>query len=121
MSTDIPTGQQSVEGIRQSSTEEPTMSSHLQAQFTRIRRGAVAAAASLILASASVACASADHRQASAAGTLSPSALHVGATSRTFVTRMRGLEARGYVQIACTVNGALMFNPHTNRTESVLA
>ena len=96
------------------------MSSHLHAQFIRARQGAAAAAAGLILAYASVACASnADHTRASAAPATPPGALHVGATSRTFVARMRELEARGYVQIACTVTGALMFNPHTHRTVSV--
>jgi hypothetical protein len=34
---------------------------------------------------------------------------------------MRELEARGYVQIECLVNGALMFDPHTHRAEKVFA
>jgi hypothetical protein len=98
------------------------MSSHLHAQFIRARCGAAAVAAGLILASASVACASAaDHTQAPVARPTPPSAIHVGATSRTFVARMRELEARGYVQIACTVTGALMFNPRINRIENVPA
>jgi hypothetical protein len=120
MSTVTPKDQPPVEGIRQGPTEEHTMSSHRHAQFIRARQAAAAAAASLVLASAGVACASADS-QAPVARATPPGALHVGATSRTFVARMRELEARGYVQIACTVTGALMFNPHTHRTENVSA
>ena len=98
------------------------MSSHLHTQFIRTRHGATATVASLVLASAGIACASAaDHSQASVARVTRASALHVGATSHTFVAKMRGLEARGYVQIACTVTGALMYNPHTHRTEHVSA
>ena len=98
------------------------MSSHLHAQFIRARQGAALAAAGIILSSASVACASAaGDTQASVARATPPGALHVGATSRTFVTRMAELKAQGYVQIACTVTGALMFNPHTHRTEHVFA
>jgi hypothetical protein len=98
------------------------MSSHLQAEFIRARRGAAVAAAGVILASAGVACASAaDHTHTSLASATPIRAIHVGATSRGFVARMRELEARGYVQIACTATGALMFNPRTHRTENVLA
>jgi len=97
------------------------MSSYLHAQFIRTRQAAAAAAAGLILASASVACASAaDHTTASVAPT-APPAVHVGATSRAYVTRMHELEARGYVEIACTTTGALMFNRSTHRTVNVSA
>jgi hypothetical protein len=47
--------------------------------------------------------------------------LHVGHTSGSFVRRIRALEARGYVEIACKVDGALMFNPRTHRSETVKA
>ena len=98
------------------------MPSHLHAQFIRSRQGAAAAAAGIILASGSVACASAaGHTPASVARATPPSALHVGATSRTFVARMDELKAQGYVQTACSVNGALMFNPDTHRNEVVSA
>jgi hypothetical protein len=121
MTTVTPTDQPSVKGIRQGSTEEHTMSSHLHAQFIRTRQAAAAATAGLILASAGVACASAaDHTAASVTPT-SPPALHVGATSRGYVTRMHELEARGYVEIACTRTGALMFNRSTHRTVNVSA
>jgi hypothetical protein len=120
MSTVTPQDQPPVEAIRRGSTEEHTMSSHLHARFIRARQAAAAAAAGLVLASASVGCASADP-QAPVAPATPTGALHVGATSRTFVARIRELEARGYVQIACTVTGALMLNPHTHRTESVSA
>jgi hypothetical protein len=106
------------------------MSSHLHAQFIRVRHSAAAAAAGLILASAGVACAAAASQPQASAATQSqssiapmttPSPLRAGATSRAFVARMRELEARGYVQIECLVTGALMFNPHTHRTVTVLA
>jgi hypothetical protein len=98
------------------------MSSHLHAQFIRARQGAAAAAAGLILASAGFGCASAaGHTQSQGPRATSPGAFHVGATSRTFEARMRELEGRGYVQIACTVTGARMFNPHTHRTVNVSA
>jgi hypothetical protein len=108
------------------------MSSHLHAQVIRARQGAAAVAAGLMIGSAGVACASAiDHTQAPAGAiaaptvlgpsTTPPGALHVGATSRIFLARMREVEARGYVQIECLVDGALMFNPHTHRTEKVFA
>jgi hypothetical protein len=45
----------------------------------------------------------------------------VGATSRSFVRRMRALEARGYVEVACLVDGDLMFNPRTHRYATVRA
>jgi hypothetical protein len=98
------------------------MSLHLHTRSIRTSRGAAAAAAGLILASASVAYASAaGATQASVARPTQQAALHAGATSRTFVARMRKLEARGYVQITCTTTGALMYNPHTHRTVNVFA
>jgi hypothetical protein len=105
------------------------MSSLLHSQFVRARQGAAAVAAGLILASAGVACAAvsetqasaANHSQSSMAPATTPSPLHVGATSRTFVARMRALETRGYVQVECLVKGALMFNPHTHRTVTLVA
>lgn len=97
------------------------MSSHPHTHFTRARNRA-AAAAGIILASASVACASAsNHAHPIVARATEPRLLRVGATSRAFVARMDELKAQGYVQTACTVNGALMFNPHTRRTEVVSA
>jgi hypothetical protein len=47
--------------------------------------------------------------------------LSVGRTSGSFVRRMRELEARGYVEVACRTDGALMFNPRTHRSEIVHA
>jgi hypothetical protein len=54
---------------------------------------------------------------------ISPSAqvVHAGATSASFVRRIRALEARGYVEVACQVDGDLMFNPRTNRYATVRA
>lgn len=45
----------------------------------------------------------------------------VGATSASFVRRIRLLEARGYVEVACQVDGDLMFNPRTHSYETVQA
>jgi hypothetical protein len=122
MSTITPTDQSPVEGFRQGSTEERFMSSHPHTPLIRARRRAAAAAAGIILASAGAACASAANQaQTSVARATPQSALRVGATSRGFAARMDELKAKGYVQTACTVTGALMYNPHTHRTEVVSA
>lgn len=98
------------------------MSSNPRTELVRARRGAAAVAVSLMLASAGVVCASAaEHTQTSVVRASTPQALHIGATSRAFVAKMRELEAQGYVQIACNVDGAVMFNPRTHRTENVVA
>lgn len=47
--------------------------------------------------------------------------LSVGETSQSFVRRIRALEARGYVQVACQVGGEEMFNPRTHSSETVQA
>jgi hypothetical protein len=47
--------------------------------------------------------------------------LHVGASSRSFVRRIRALEARGYIEVACKIDGDLMFNPRTHRYATVRA
>jgi hypothetical protein len=47
--------------------------------------------------------------------------LHTGATSASFVRRIRKLESEGYVEVACRVDGDLMFNPRTHRSELVRA
>lgn len=47
--------------------------------------------------------------------------LSVGETSQSFVHRIRMLEARGYVEVACQVGGDRMFNPRTHRSETVQA
>jgi hypothetical protein len=44
---------------------------------------------------------------------------HVGVSPQAFAFRVRQLEARGYVQTSCTVNGLLMVNSHTHRSETV--
>jgi hypothetical protein len=46
---------------------------------------------------------------------------HVGMTARSFVRRIRALEARGYVEVACKTDGDLMFNARTHRYETVRA
>ena len=98
------------------------MSSQPHPHFIRARRRGAAAAVGIMLASVSVACASATNQaQTSVARATPPGALRVGATSRAFVARMDELEARGYVETACTVTGALMFNRHTHRSEVVSA
>src|SRR5262249_32187120 len=72
-----PKGQPWVEGVRPGPTEEPTMPLHLHTRSIRPRRGAAAAAAGLILASASVAYASAaGATQASVARPTQQAALH---------------------------------------------
>jgi hypothetical protein len=103
-------------------TEEHTMSSHSHTHFSPARQRVAAAAAGIILASASVACASAANQApTSVARATAPSALRVGASTRAFAARVDELKSQGYVQIACTIRGALMFNPHTHRTEIVSA
>ena len=47
--------------------------------------------------------------------------LHTGATSASFVRRIRKLESEGYVEVACRVDGDLMLNPRTHRSELVRA
>jgi hypothetical protein len=47
--------------------------------------------------------------------------LHTGATSASFARRIRTLERAGYVEVACRVDGDLMFNPHTRRYQLVRA
>ena len=77
---------------------------------TRIRRGAVAIALGLSLASCGGAIAT-----ASELGTrvqLRPS------TSR-FEQQIRSLEARGYVQESCTLKGTAMYNPRMHNTVTV--
>jgi hypothetical protein len=45
--------------------------------------------------------------------------LSVGETSQSFVRRIRVLEARGYVEVACQVGGERMFNPRTHSSKTV--
>jgi hypothetical protein len=121
MSTVTPQDQNPVEGIHPGSTEEHTMSSHLHAELVRARQRVAATAAGLILASGVAGIYAAEHTQTSIASPTSTPAIHTGATSRVFAARIRQLEARGYVQTACTTTGALMFNPRTHRTVNVRA
>jgi hypothetical protein len=92
----------------------------------RGRRLAIAVAAAVGVASGSAAIATvASHTQDAStpglrAGTSAP-ALRVGETSSSFVSRIRALEARGYMDITCQVGGDLMFNPRTHRYETVRA
>jgi hypothetical protein len=108
------------------------MSSRLHPQFIRVRQFVAATAAGLVIGSAGVACATAiDHRQAPAGAIAAPTVLgpsatppgtrRVGATSLASSTRMRELEARGYVPIKCLIDGTLLINPHTHRTAKVLS
>jgi hypothetical protein len=122
MSTVIPPDQSPDEGFCQGSTEEHAMSSHPHTHFIRARRRAAAAAAGVILASAGVAWGSAANQAQSSVARATPlGALRVGATSRAFVARMDELKAQGYVETACMVTGALMFNPYTHQSEIVSA
>jgi hypothetical protein len=46
---------------------------------------------------------------------------HVGATSASFVHRIRALEAAGYRDVLCQVHGELLFNPRRHRYVTVRA
>ena len=48
-------------------------------------------------------------------------ASHVGATSASFVHRIRALEAAGYRDVLCEVHGELLFNPRRHRYVTVRA
>lgn len=87
---------------------------------SRGRRYAILAAIAASFASAGAGLATVvSDAPAATAHTLSgPVALpvpHGGATSSSFVRRMRALEAAGYVEVFCKVDGDLMLNPRTHR------
>jgi hypothetical protein len=93
---------------------------------SRGRRLAIAAAVAVGLASGSAAIVTdAGHTPQAAAHGLSAGRaareLRVGETSNSFVRRIRALESRGYVEVACKVDGDLMFNPRTHRYVTVRA
>jgi hypothetical protein len=99
---------------------------HTQSIITRRgRRLAIAAALAAGIASGSAAIVTTDHPGDAAAQASSIStraqALHVGATSASFVRRFRQLESAGYVEVACRIDGAMMFNPSTHRYVTVRA
>jgi hypothetical protein len=157
MSSVSPTDQQEVEGIRQGSTKEHTMSSHLHTEPIRIRQLEIAAgcahaphqhelrdaaeqprqlrstgrqraaavAIGLAAAFAGVACGAVTdiaQKGVPAHMTGSPSILRapdVDLSPRALALRIRELEARGYVQGSCTVNGILMINPRTHGRTTV--
>jgi hypothetical protein len=106
---------------------EPSVSSNppRRGAASRARRSALAVAIAAGIATGSAAIlTSAGHTskataQSSARHTMQ--APHVGATSVSFVRRFRELEAAGYVEVACQVDGALMFNPRFHRYEMVQA
>lgn len=91
------------------------------------RRRAAGAAIGLALASASVACGAITDSSQTGGGTHATDsapvirAHHAGVSPRAFALRIRQLEARGYVEAACNINGILMINPRTHRSETVVA
>ena len=91
---------------------------------SRGRRVGIATAVAVALASGSAAMVTAGGHTAqltghgTSAGIFAP-LRSVGETSSPFVHRFRALEAHGYVEVACMVDGELMFNPHTGRYAKV--
>ena len=91
------------------------------------RRRIVAVAIGLALASASGACGAAAVGAQTGTASLAPApsppvrAVHVGSSQRALEGRIRELEAKGYVGVACTVTGTRMINPRTHRSETVVA
>jgi hypothetical protein len=87
-----------------------------QPNSNRVRRIAVAAGLCLAVGGSAVAAASGG---ASDAPRSAPVAPHASVSSGRLEYRMRALQARGYAQVSCTVNGTRMFNPHTGRSVTI--
>jgi hypothetical protein len=76
----------------------------------RIRRAIATVAAAFAAAAVAVSVAPASQTPAREVGHLSPA---------QYTREIRALEARGYVQSSCTVNGTQLRNPRTGRSVTV--
>jgi hypothetical protein len=91
------------------------------------RQRTVAVAIGLALACASGACEAAANGAQNGTTSQAPAPstpvreVHVGSSQRALQARIRELEARGYVGVACTATGTRMVNPRTHRSETVVA
>jgi hypothetical protein len=92
---------------------------------SRARRSAIAVAIAAGIATGTAASLTSGGQtpggSAQSSGATAMQVPHVGATSASFVRRVRTLEAAGYLDYACAVHGELMFNPRLHRYVTVPA
>lgn len=102
---------------------EPSVASkrHRFGPASRARRSAIAVAVAAGIATGSAAIVTSAAQTTDASAQTAMQASRIGVTSASFVRRMRNLEAAGYVQVLCKVDGSLMFNPRTRRYATVRA